>query len=200
MTHHPSLPRSVDGLPHNASRPMLFSERWILCALAVAFVAFYLLPLMTHGLWIPDETRYAQISQEMLLSGNWVSPHFMGIRYFEKPIAGYWMIAIGQAVFGDNLFGVRIASALSTGLSVWLVYLISRRLWNDPRKSFACALFYMSFGLIAGQAGYANPGPAVYALGQFEPGHCCGSPSTVARAVVGWGPGRCWALPAAWAS
>ncbi|MHA6235393.1 lipid IV(A) 4-amino-4-deoxy-L-arabinosyltransferase [Pseudomonas fluorescens group sp. PF-69] len=138
---------------------MLFSERWILCALAVAFVAFYLLPLMTHGLWIPDETRYAQISQEMLLSGNWVSPHFMGIRYFEKPIAGYWMIAIGQAVFGDNLFGVRIASAVSTGLSVWLVYLISRRLWNDPRKSFACALFYMSFGLIAGQSGYANLDP-----------------------------------------
>ena len=159
MTHHPSLTRSVDGLPRNASRPMLFSERWILCALAVAFVAFYLLPLMTHGLWIPDETRYAQISQEMLLSGNWVSPHFMGIRYFEKPIAGYWMIAIGQAVFGDNLFGVRIASAVSTGLSVWLVYLISRRLWNDPRKSFACALFYMSFGLIAGQSGYANLDP-----------------------------------------
>jgi len=159
MTHHPSLPRSVDDLPRNVSRPMLMSERWIMIALLLAFVVFYLLPLMTHGMWIPDETRYAQISQEMLLSGNWVSPHFMGIRYFEKPIAGYWMIAIGQAVFGDNLFGVRIASALSTGLSVWLVYLISRRFWNDPRKSFACALFYMSFGLIAGQAGYANLDP-----------------------------------------
>ncbi|MCW8275072.1 lipid IV(A) 4-amino-4-deoxy-L-arabinosyltransferase [Pseudomonas sp. PCH199] len=138
---------------------MVFAERWAVLALMAAFVAFYLLPLMSHGLWIPDETRYAQISQEMLLSGNWISPHFMGIRYFEKPIAGYWMIAIGQAVFGDNLFGVRIASALSTGLSVWLAYLIARRFWNDPRKSFACALFYMSFGLIAGQAGYSNLDP-----------------------------------------
>jgi 4-amino-4-deoxy-L-arabinose transferase len=118
-----------------------------------------LLPLMSHGLWIPDETRYAQISQEMLQGGNWISPHFMGLRYFEKPIAGYWMIAIGQAVFGDNLFGVRIASALSTGLSVWLTWLIARRFWGDPRKSFACALLYMSFGLIAGQAGYANLDP-----------------------------------------
>ncbi|WP_239499366.1 lipid IV(A) 4-amino-4-deoxy-L-arabinosyltransferase [Pseudomonas putida] len=134
-------------------------ERWSLLALMAAFVAFYLLPLLSHGLWIPDETRYAQISQEMLLSGNWISPHFMGIRYFEKPIAGYWMIALGQAVFGDNLFGVRIASALSTGLSVGLAYLIARRFWNDPRKSFACALLYMSFGLIAGQAGYANLDP-----------------------------------------
>jgi len=127
--------------------------------LLLAFVMFYLLPLGLHGLWIPDETRYAQISQEMLLSGNWVSPHFMGVRYFEKPVAGYWLIALGQAVFGENLFGVRIASALTTGLSVLLAYLIARRLWNDPRKSFACALLYMSFGLIAGQAGYSNLDP-----------------------------------------
>ena len=127
--------------------------------LLLAFAAFYLLPLGLHGLWIPDETRYAQISQEMLQSGNWLAPHFMGVRYFEKPCAGYWLIALGQAVFGQNLFGVRIASAVTTGLSVLLAYLIARRLWNDPRKSFACALLYLSFGLVAGQAGYSNLDP-----------------------------------------
>ncbi|AUG10973.1 lipid IV(A) 4-amino-4-deoxy-L-arabinosyltransferase [Pseudomonas sp. S09G 359] len=127
--------------------------------LLLAFAAFYLLPLGLHGLWIPDETRYAQISQEMLLSGNWVAPHFMGIRYFEKPAGGYWLIALGQAVFGQNLFGVRIASALTSGLSVLLAYLLARRLWNDPRKSCACALLYLSFGLVAGQAGYSNLDP-----------------------------------------
>ncbi|CAI8785788.1 lipid IV(A) 4-amino-4-deoxy-L-arabinosyltransferase [Pseudomonas zeae] len=140
-------------------QPPPLIQRWAIPGLILAFVLFYLLPLMTHGLWIPDETRYGQISQEMLLSGNWVAPHFMGIRYFEKPIAGYWMIAIGQAIFGDNLFGVRIASAVSTGVSVWLAYLLARRLWNNPRISAACALLYMSFGLIAGQAGYANLDP-----------------------------------------
>jgi len=146
-------------LPNTISRAPTPLDRWLLPGLLLAFVMFYLLPMLTHGLWIPDETRYAQISQEMLLSGNWISPHFMGILYFEKPIAGYWMIAIGQAVFGDNLFGVRIASAVSTGLSIWLAYLIAQRFWNDPRKSFACAMLYMSFGLIAGQAGYANLDP-----------------------------------------
>lgn len=127
--------------------------------LLLAFAVFYLLPMGLHGLWIPDETRYAQISQEMLQSGNWVAPHFMGVRYFEKPAAGYWLIALGQAMFGENLFGVRVASALTTGLSVLLAYLIARRLWNDPRKSFACALLYMSFRLVAGQAGYSNLDP-----------------------------------------
>ncbi|MVV49879.1 lipid IV(A) 4-amino-4-deoxy-L-arabinosyltransferase [Pseudomonas sp. PB120] len=158
MTSHTPLPSPAD-LSRRTAQPPMRIERWLIPGLLLAFVVFYLLPLMSHGLWIPDETRYGQISQEMRLSGDWIAPHFMGIRYFEKPIAGYWMIAIGQAVFGDNLFGVRIASALSSGMSVWLAYLLARRLWDDPRKSAACALFYMSFGLIAGQAGYANLDP-----------------------------------------
>lgn len=135
------------------------TQRWAITLLIVAFVLFYLLPLGTHGLWIPDETRYAQIGQQILIDGNWVTPHFMDLRYFEKPIAGYWMIAIGQAIFGENLFGVRIASAIATGLSVLLAFGVAQRLWRDPRKSFACALVYMTFGLIAGQAGYSNLDP-----------------------------------------
>ncbi|VVO59895.1 Undecaprenyl phosphate-alpha-4-amino-4-deoxy-L-arabinose arabinosyl transferase [Pseudomonas fluorescens] len=135
------------------------SKRWGLPLLLGFFLLAYLLPLGSHGLWIPDETRYAQISQGMLLSGDWVSPHFMGLRYFEKPAAGYWVIAASQALFGQNLFGVRFASALSMGLSVLLCFLIARRLWNEPRKSFACALLYMSFTVVAGQAGYANLDP-----------------------------------------
>lgn len=135
------------------------SRRWGLPLLLGVFLLAYLLPLGSHGLWIPDETRYAQISQGMLLSGDWVSPYFMGLRYFEKPAAGYWVIAASQALFGQNLFGVRFASALSMGLSVLSCFLIARRLWNEPRKSFACALLYMSFTVVAGQAGYANLDP-----------------------------------------
>ncbi|WP_439851233.1 lipid IV(A) 4-amino-4-deoxy-L-arabinosyltransferase [Pseudomonas syringae] len=127
--------------------------------LLLAFALACLLPLGFHGLWIPDETRYAQISQEILHSGNWVVPHFMGLRYFEKPAAGYWFIALGQAIFGENLFGVRIASALSTGLSVVLAYWLAEKMWHDPRKSFASALLFMSFGFVAGQAGYSNLDP-----------------------------------------
>jgi 4-amino-4-deoxy-L-arabinose transferase len=173
-------------------------ERFAIPGLVLAFVVFYLLPLMTHGLWIPDETRYGQISQEMLQSGNWVAPHFMGIRYFEKPIAGYWMIAIGQAIFGENLFGVRIASALSTGVSVWLAYLLARRLWNNPRISAACALLYMSFGLIAGQAGYANLDPqfTLWVNLSLVAIWFAIDSNTPARV---WAAGHCWDSLVAWA-
>ncbi|MDD5323970.1 MAG: lipid IV(A) 4-amino-4-deoxy-L-arabinosyltransferase [Polaromonas sp.] len=134
-------------------------KRYAYPALLAAFALFFLVPLGLHGLWIPDETRYAQIAQGMLHSGDWVSPRFLGLRYFEKPVAGYWLIAISQAVFGENLFGARFASALVTLLSTLLVFSIARCLWQNPRKSWAATLLYMSFALIAAQAGYSNFDP-----------------------------------------
>jgi 4-amino-4-deoxy-L-arabinose transferase len=135
------------------------TRRWALPLLLLAFALFYLAPLASHGLWIPDETRYAQISQEMLLSGQWATPHFMGLRYFEKPAVGYWMIAVGQAIFGQNLFGVRVASALSLGLSVLLAWCMAGRLWRQPTLQVACAVVYMSLSMVAAGAGYANLDP-----------------------------------------
>ncbi|WP_374439930.1 lipid IV(A) 4-amino-4-deoxy-L-arabinosyltransferase [Pseudomonas panipatensis] len=134
------------------------SQRGWLLVVSVLLL-FFLLPLGLHGLWIPDETRYAQVSQAMLQTGDWVSPHFLGLRYFEKPIAGYWLVAISQALFGQNLFGVRFASVVVTALSTLLVYWVGRRYWPQSNKGAVAALLYASFALIAGQAGYSNLDP-----------------------------------------
>lgn len=125
--------------------------KWVLL---VGFALLYLLPLGWHPLWTPDETRYAEISREMLSSGNWVVPHFMNLHYFEKPILGYWMNNISQLLFGHNNFAARLMPALSVGLTGLIIYRFVNIELKDERKAFYSALVYLSCPLVFGVGTY----------------------------------------------
>lgn len=117
-------------------------------ALFLFFGLFYLLPLGDRLLWQPDETRYAEISREMLERGDWVAPQFLGLRYFEKPVAGYWLNNISQTLFGENDFAVRFASALCTALSAALIFWLAMRLWQNRQKAWAATIIYLTSFLV----------------------------------------------------
>jgi 4-amino-4-deoxy-L-arabinose transferase len=95
--------------------------------LIAVFLLLYIVPLGVRPLIAPDETRYGEISREMIASGDWVVPHLDGLRYFEKPVLGYWLNAAAMCLFGENEFAVRLPSALAAGLTALLLGLWASR-------------------------------------------------------------------------
>jgi 4-amino-4-deoxy-L-arabinose transferase len=133
MTGKKSRTRPRYATPHvdDMGGHMEESRGWTtkkrIAALAGLYVLLYISLLGVRPVIIPDEARYAEIPREMRASGDWIVPRLDGIRYFEKPVLGYWLNAGAIALLGENAFAMRLPSALAVGISAILMFLLVRR-------------------------------------------------------------------------
>lgn len=97
---------------------------WTLLAVAW-FATVPLRPMLD-----PDEGRYAEIPREMLASGDWVTPRFDGLKYFEKPPLQYWATAAVYAVAGVSEWSSRLWSAALAFACLGLVFAWTGRLYG----------------------------------------------------------------------
>lgn len=102
-------------------------HRHFLMGLFIAAAAFlYLAHIGSYHLIELDEGRYHRVAMEMVLSGDYITPHFDYMPYFEKPIFQYWITALSMELFGFKEFTGRILPAL-TGLgNVFLAFWLGR--------------------------------------------------------------------------
>lgn len=129
--------------------------------LSTLFALLYLLPLNTRLLWQPDETRYAEISREMLQRGDWVVPHLLGIRYFEKPVAGYWINNVSQWLLGDSNFAVRFGSVFCTACSAALIFWLGLKMWQSRSTAILAAMIYFTSLLVFSVGTYSVLDPMI---------------------------------------
>jgi len=97
-----------------------------------------LIPLLgwwAYGLFDLDEGFYAAITREMLQRGDWITPHYNGKPWFEKPILLYWVAAPCVALFGDWL-GPRLPSVMAALGMYALMFRFSRD-WLGERGAAA---------------------------------------------------------------
>jgi 4-amino-4-deoxy-L-arabinose transferase-like glycosyltransferase len=98
----------------------------ILIVSAVA-LSFFLFRAGEMPLTDPDEGRYAEISREMAIGGDWVVPRLFGIPYLEKPPLLYWLTGIAFCTFGPSEIAARLAPALAGAFGVLFAGLFARR-------------------------------------------------------------------------
>ncbi len=116
----------------------------------LGFVLVYLLPLGFRPMVVPDEVRYGEISREMIATGDWIVPRLNGLRYFEKPVMGYWLNGISMLAFGENPFAVRFPSAVAAGLSALMIWLLMRRASGNAASGILAPLVFLTCFLVVG--------------------------------------------------
>ncbi|SVD32023.1 uncharacterized protein METZ01_LOCUS384877, partial [marine metagenome] len=73
-------------------------------------------------------------------SKDYITPIYHGKKRFAKPILFYWQVAASYKIFGVNLFSARLVSAFFGALSIPLVYLIARRLFDNKTAMISALL------------------------------------------------------------
>jgi 4-amino-4-deoxy-L-arabinose transferase-like glycosyltransferase len=113
-----------------------------------------------EGVDAQDEAVYSFAAREMVRTGDWLTPRFLGRYFLYKPPAVYWLSGASVLLLGDRAASYRLPSLLasaatcalvfaaasstfgwSAGLAAWLV-LLSCPLWIElSRRNITDAVF-----------------------------------------------------------
>ncbi|MEO8196012.1 MAG: glycosyltransferase family 39 protein [Thermoanaerobaculia bacterium] len=105
-----------------------------------------------RDLWNPDEPRYAEVTREMRVGGDWFVPHLNGKIYSEKPPLLFWSIAAAALATGEvSPVATRLPSLVAGIVTLFLLFGMARRLFDRRVAWWAVAILATS-GRILWQA------------------------------------------------
>ena len=90
-----------------------------------------------------DEAVYAQCAREMVQNGDWLTIHWNGEKFFQKPPLFIWSTAILYKLFGVSEFTSRLASALC-GIGVVILTFFMTRLFFDLIPALLTSLMLLT--------------------------------------------------------
>jgi 4-amino-4-deoxy-L-arabinose transferase-like glycosyltransferase len=79
----------------------------------------------------PDEGRNAEVAREMLASGDWITPHYDGLPYLDKPAVFFCLVASSFKLAGLHEWSARAPSALMGLCLLLLSWFLARRMFGD---------------------------------------------------------------------
>jgi dolichol-phosphate mannosyltransferase len=139
-------PASAEGPDRE---PRWSRPRYVLATGCLGLVAAaLLLGNLSYSFIEPDESRYAQVSLEMLETGDWVVPRLQGEPYLDKPPLLYWLTAASLSAWGQSERAARLPVALASWLTVLLVFACGARLFGERSALLGSILLMLSLGFV----------------------------------------------------
>jgi 4-amino-4-deoxy-L-arabinose transferase-like glycosyltransferase len=122
-------------VPPDASRRGFRAAHFFLLLLMAACMFFAGIGRLS--LIEPDEGRNAEVAREMLVQGDWITPHFNNFAYLDKPPVFFWAVASSLKVAGLSEASARFPSALAALLTVFLASFLARWMFKNSTGLYA---------------------------------------------------------------
>lgn len=98
----------------------------LLVSIVLGFFLLYFAGLGKAPLLDPDEPVYGQVAKEMSGGAGWLTPHYNGKPWFDKPPLFYWLSSGSASLLGSNELADRLPSALLGVAVVLLVFMLTK--------------------------------------------------------------------------
>lgn len=129
--------------PESMTRSQDRRALWLLLAGTALLSLWQLgrLPLIDN-----DEPVYGQVGKEMAHAGwaGWLTPHYNGGIWFDKPPLFYWLTALAMRALGVSEWAARLPSALLAVGLVATTYALARRAYPESPRAALWAGFVLA--------------------------------------------------------
>ncbi|MGN6567441.1 MAG: ArnT family glycosyltransferase [Flavipsychrobacter sp.] len=108
---------------------------WVFIVLAVLYFSAIRVDTMDV-----DASQYAEMSREMMKSGDYLHVYDRGHDYLDKPPFLFWVSSASMKVFGANNLGFKLPSILFALLALYATYRLTRRLYDEKKAPMAARI------------------------------------------------------------
>src|SRR3954471_7173927 len=130
------MTRSPRGAWRRLSLSFVRRMRWVAIAWIVVFWR-----LGYQSLLDPDEAHYAELTREMMQSGNWLVPLLDGHPFIDKPVLFHWLQGASVLLLGETEFAARLPTALATLGLIAVIRWVGRALVSPEVGTRAAMMF-----------------------------------------------------------
>jgi hypothetical protein len=123
----PAISRVETKLSSPVKKRFTWASTGAVLGLTLISAVLFFYQLGSFTLTDVDEGVYAAATQEMIATGDLITPHYNGANRYDKPILFYWLMAVAYSLFGVNEFAARFWSALLGVGLVLMTFLFAKR-------------------------------------------------------------------------